>query len=77
MNIDTGHLVTLLAGQPPAPGYIPVPPSLGGYVHRELQGGSEAVVNLRENTPLSRWAKRKRKERKQAEKRARKANRGR
>jgi hypothetical protein len=79
LNIDTGHLVTektldrLLEER--RRDYQKVPPSLAGDAERALSGRSETHVNLREPSRLSAWAKRRRKERRKAEKHARKAQR--
>jgi hypothetical protein len=79
LNINDGHLVTektlerML--QEKRRDYQRVPPSLVGDAERVLAGRQEAHVNLREPSPLSAWAKRRRKERRKAEKHARKAQR--
>lgn len=79
MNIDTGHIVTqdtverMLEQKRRQ--YQRVPASLAGDAERVLAGRSEGHVNLREPSRLSAWAKRRRKERRKAEKHARKVQR--
>jgi hypothetical protein len=78
LNIDTGHIVTepelkrIIAERHR---YEMVPPSLAADAAGILAGRSQGSMNLREPSRLSAWAKRRRKERRKAEKHARKAQR--
>jgi hypothetical protein len=75
MNVDNGHVVadlTKVAAENRSL-YDRVPASLAGDVGKVLSGREEAYANLRDATPLTKWAKQKRKERRKAKKAARKA----
>lgn len=70
MNIDTGHLVTeeKLENLTDKSGYVEVPEELKGDALKALKGAQEATVNLKGNTPLSKWSKEERKRRKKKDK---------
>ena len=60
MNPDTGHLIALRRGDVLPEGYESLPAELMAAARSRLDGQPEAQVNLRSNTPLALWAKKKR-----------------
>lgn len=67
MNPDTGHLIALRRGDAMPDGYETLPKELQADAQRKLMRAmqidpvkAEAQVNIRSNTPLALWAKKKR-----------------
>lgn len=61
MNPNSGHLIALKDSASMPAEYEPIPDKLLAAARDELAGRSETHVNLRGNTPLALWAKKKRK----------------
>jgi hypothetical protein len=74
VNPDTGHLVAHRDGETLAPGYEPVPAGYLSRRARRLLGGRSSVI-VPQSDPLTRAMHNARKQRKAAEKKARKRNR--
>lgn len=75
MDPNTGHLVKLDGANEPPGGYERIPAELELAALVALGDDDETTVNLKQRTPLSKWAAKKRKARRKAAKRSRKANR--
>lgn len=61
MNPNTGHLIAELNDEKSRDGYLRLPQGLQRAARRELSGRTDTHINLRAQTPLATWAKKKRK----------------
>lgn len=60
MNPETGELMRLRKGDGLPEGFEPLPRELFLEAERKLRGQDTAQVNVRSQTPLAKWAKKKR-----------------
>lgn len=75
MNVDTGELVRLKQGQAVVGEFERVPPLLRAAAEKHLAGRDAAVVSLSSGGKLSKWARKRRKEKRKAAQQARRRNR--
>jgi aspartyl aminopeptidase len=81
MNPDTNHLKSLndvtneMKEQLEGEGYEPIPEELNRAAKRKLNGNNEAYVSRNSGGKLSKWAAKKRKQKRKMAKAARKKNR--
>lgn len=59
MNIDTGELIRLREGQEAPEGFVKVPEDLQDEANQLLECQYETKVDMKKNTPLVNWAKKK------------------
>jgi len=74
MNVDTGELVRLRAGQGKE-GFIQVPNELEKEVEKQLNGKDSVMVDMSKDTPLVNWAKSHRTDKKKSRAKIAKASR--
>jgi hypothetical protein len=63
MNVDTGELIRLRQHQSASGDYVIVPATLKPAANKKLAGEDNAVVSLSSGGKLSKWSRKKRKER--------------
>jgi len=63
MNTDTGEIKRFMAGQAPPPGFQPVPDELLPDAEAALDDQDSTVIDIEDDTPLARWARKDRRRR--------------